>query len=297
MLFLNRGDGTFEDATRAAGLYDPMSKALGVALIDYDRDGWIDLVVANDTQPNRLYRNRRNGTFADVGTTAGIAFNEAGVARAGMGVDAADSDGSGRASIVIGNFANEMMALYSADASGLFIYEAPRSAVGRNSLLTLAFGCFFLDYDLDGRLDIFAANGHVSDDIEKVQPRVSYAQRPHLFRNLGGRRFEQVAAAPGSALAQSFVARGAASADFDLDGDPDIVMTTNNGPAHLFRNDSGANHAVRISLRGTVSNRDAIGARVTVTLADGSRQWRMVKSGSSYLSQGELPVPFGLGPD
>jgi enediyne biosynthesis protein E4 len=296
VLFRNRGDGTFEDVTQAARLHDPASKALGVALIDYDGDGWVDLVVANDTQPNRLYRNRRDGTFEDVGTTAGVAFNEAGVARAGMGIDAADYDGSGRASIVIGNFSNEMMALYTSEEKGLFIDEAPRSAVGRNSLLTLTFGCFFFDYDLDGRLDIFAANGHVSDDIEKVQPRVKYAQPPHLFRNLGGRRFEEIAARAGAALTQPLVARGAAYADFDLDGDLDLVVTTNNGPARVFRNDGGRNHALRVSLRGTTSNRDGIGARVTITLADGTRQWSMMKTGSSYLSQSEIPVTFGLGP-
>ena len=293
VLFHNRGDGTFEDVTRAAGLYDPASKALGVALIDYDHDGWIDLVVANDTQPNRLYRNRRNGTFVDVGTTAGIAFNEAGVARAGMGVDAADYNGSGRASIVIGNFANEMMALYTADASGLFVDEAPRSAVGRNSLLTLTFGCFFFDYDLDGWLDIFAANGHVADDIERVQKRVTYAEPPHLFHNQGRGRFEEPAA--GGAIAQPMVARGAAYGDIDLDGDLDLAVTTNNGPAKLFRNDTTANHALRVTLRGRESNRDAIGATIVVRLGDGTSQARMVKSGSSYLSQSELPVTFGLG--
>jgi len=295
VLFHNRGDGTFEDVTRAAGLYDPASKALGVALIDYDQDGWIDLVVANDTQPNRLYRNRRDGTFADVGTTAGIAFNEAGVARAGMGVDAADHDGSGRASIIIGNFSNEMMALYTSDANGLFIDEAPRSAVGRNSLLTLTFGCFFFDYDLDGWLDIFAADGHVADDIERVQRRVTYAQAPHLFRNQGRGRFEEITASAGAALGEPMVARGAAYADYDLDGDLDLIVTTNNGPAKLFRNDGGQNHSLRMSLRGVTSNRDAIGARVVVKLGDGSSQWRMVKTGSSYLSQSELPLTFGLG--
>ena len=295
VLFHNKGDGTFDDVTKAAGLYDPASKALGVALIDYDRDGWLDLVVANDTQPNRLYRNRHDGTFTDVGTTAGIAFNEAGVARAGMGIDAADPDGSGRASIVIGNFSNEMMALYASDANGLFIDEAPKSAVGRSSLLTLTFGCFFFDYDLDGWLDIFAANGHVADDIERVQKRVTYAQAPHLFRNQGRGKFEEVTAASGAALEEPMVARGAAYADYDLDGDLDVIVTTNNGPAKLLRNDGGTNHALRMTLRGVASNRDAIGAKVVVKLADGSSQWRMVKTGSSYLSQSELPLTFGLG--
>jgi len=252
--------------------------------------------VANDTQPNKLYRNRRNGTFEEVGAAAGIAFNEAGVARAGMGIDAADYDGSGRASIIIGNFANEMMALYTSEENGLFIDEAPRSAVGRSSLLTLTFGCFFFDYDLDGLPDIFAANGHVSDDVEKVQTRVKYAQPPHLFRNLGGRRFEEATARSGPALQEKLVARGAAYADYDLDGDLDVLVTTNNGPARLFRNDGGRNHAVRIDLRGVASNRSAVGARVAVTLADGARRWQMVKTGSSYLSQSDLPLTFGLGP-
>ena len=171
-----------------------------MALLDYDGDGWLDLFVANDTQPNRLYRNKGNGTFADVGVTAGVAFNEAGVARAGMGVDAADYDGSGRPSLVIGNFSNEMMALYSNEGNGLFIDEAPASTIGRASLLTLTFACFFFDYDLDGLLDIFAANGHVADDIAAVQPKVTYAQPPHLFRNRGAKKFEEVTAAVGAGL-------------------------------------------------------------------------------------------------
>jgi hypothetical protein len=170
-LYRNKGDGSFEDVTRAAGLHDPSAKALGIALIDFDADGLPDIFVANDTQPNRLYRNKGNGTFADVGMTAGVAFNEAGVARAGMGVDAADYDRSGRQSLVIGNFSNEMMALYSNEGNGLFIDEAPTSTIGRVSLLTLTFACFFFDFDLDGLLDIFALNGHVADDISRVQPR------------------------------------------------------------------------------------------------------------------------------
>jgi enediyne biosynthesis protein E4 len=295
-LYRNRRDGTFEDVTRRAGLFDATSKALGVAMLDYDDDGKPDLFVANDTQPNRLYHNKGDGTFADVGTMAGVAFNEAGVARAGMGVDAADYDGSGRQSVIIGNFSNEMMALYQNEGNGLFIDEAPRSAIGRGTLLTLTFGTFFFDADLDGRLDIFAANGHVADDINTVQPKVKYAQPPHLFHNRGSRTFEEIAGQVGAAFQQPMVARGAAYGDFDNDGDLDLLIGVNNGPARLLRNDlSGAVHVLRVTTVGTKSNRDGIGAKVRLTLSTGARPWTMVKTGSSYCSQSELPVTFGLG--
>ena len=295
-LYRNRGDGTFENVTRAAGVYDPASKALGIALIDFDNDGWIDVFVANDTQPNRLYRNNHNGTFTDVGTTAGVAFNEAGVARAGMGADAADYDGSGRQSLVIGNFSNEMMALYTNEGTGVFIDEAPATTIGKASLLTLAFGTFFFDYDLDGRIDIFSANGHVADDVGRVQTNVTYAQLPHLFRNLGARRFEDTGKKVGLAFQQAMVARGAAYADFDLDGDLDLLITTSNGPARLLRNDGGnRNNWLRVVTVGTVSNRDGIGARVQAFIEGRPGPWAMVKTGSSYLSQSELAVTLGLG--
>jgi enediyne biosynthesis protein E4 len=295
-LYRNLGNGTFEDATKKAGVLDPTAKALGIALLDHNGDGWLDMFVANDTQPNRLYENRKNGTFADIAVAAGVAFNEAGVARAGMGVDAADYDGSGRPSLIIGNFSNEMMALYQNEGKGLFIDEAPTSTIGKASLLTLTFACFFFDYDLDGRLDIFAANGHVADDISTVQPRVKYAQPPHLFRNAGNRRFEVVTATSGAPLQEAVVARGAAYGDYDGDGDPDLLITTNNGPARLLRNDGGErNHRLRLKFTGTRSNRDAIGTLARVTTAAGVSPWLMVKTGSSYLSQSELPLTFGLG--
>ena len=294
-LFRNRGNGTFENVTKQAGIFDTSSKGLGVAMLDFDGDSRMDLFVANDTEPNRLYRNKGNGTFEDVAVGAGVAFSESGVARAGMGVDASDYDGSGRPSLIIGNFANQMMALYHNEGHGLFIDDAPKSAVGRSSLLTLTFGCFFFDYDLDGLPDIFAANGHVSDDIERVQSRVTYAQRPHLFRNVGRKQFEDMSLQAGPALQRAIVARGAAYSDYDHDGDLDIVVTTNNGPARLFRNDGGnRNNVLRVETVGTTSNRDGIGARVEVSVR-GARLWQIVKTGSSYASQSELPLTFGLG--
>jgi hypothetical protein len=295
-LFHNRGDGTFEDVTKKAGLWDPTSKALGVALIDHDDDGWPDFVLANDTQPNKLYRNDHDGTFTDVGTTAGIAFGETGVARAGMGVDSGDYSGSGRPSLLFANFSNEMIGLYHNEGNGLYVDEAPASTIGRVSMLTLAFGIFFLDYDLDGRLDIFAGNGHVADDINAVQPRVTHAQAPHVFRNMGDRRFEAVTSRLGPAMQNPIVARGAAAGDFDNDGDLDVFVNANDGPAVLYRNDGGnQSRFVRVRTIGTKSNRDGIGARVTIALPDGTEQWRVVHTGSSYCSQGDTAVTFGLG--
>ena len=294
-LYRGLGGGKFEDATKKAGLLDPNAKALGIALLDHNGDGWLDLFVANDTQPNRLYENKQNGTFTDIAVAAGVAFNEAGVARAGMGVDAADYDGSGRPSVVIGNFSNEMIALYHNEGKGLFLDEAPASTIGKTSMLTLTFACFFFDYDLDGKLDIFAANGHVADDISTAQPRVKYAQPPHLFRNIGNRRFEAVTASAGAPLQEAIVARGAAYGDYDGDGDPDLLITTNNGPARLLRNDGGERrNRLRVKFIGSKSNRDAIGTFARVVTASGPSSWQMVKTGSSYLSQSELPLTFGL---
>jgi hypothetical protein len=296
-LWHNRGDGTFEDVTKKAGLGDPTSKTLGIAIIDYDNDGWPDLLLSNDTQPNKLYRNNGNGTFSEKAVVAGIAFSEDGVARAGMGVDAADYDHSGASSILITNFSNQMISLYHNEGKGLFVDEAPRSDVGRASLLTLGFGCFFFDYDLDGWPDIFIANGHIDSDIERVQPNVKYAMPPHVFRNVGKGNFQEVANSLGKSFNTSRVGRGAAYADINNDGRLDLLLSTNGGPAYLFLNEatgpSATNKSLRIKLVGTKSNRDGIGAIVKLT-AGGETQTQMLRSGSSYLSASELILTFGL---
>jgi hypothetical protein len=298
-LYRNRGNGSFENVTDRAGLSnpaEPADKTLGVALLDYDDDGWLDLFVANDTEPNKLYRNNRNGTFTDNGVIAGIAFSQAGTARAGMGVDAADYDGSGRQSVVIGNFTNESIALYHNDGSGLFTDDAPASGIGKMSAQSLTFACFFFDYNLDGLLDIFAANGHVSDDISVVQPTVKYAQPPHLFHNKGRKKFEEVTSKLGRAINRAIVGRGAAYGDYDNDGDLDLLLTTNNGAARLLRNENAnQNDLLRVRTVGAKANRDGIGAKVVVKTSKGRSLFGMVRTGSSYVSQAELPLTFGLG--
>ncbi len=295
-LFRNLGNGRFEDVSEKAGIADPTAKSLGVTILDYNNDGWPDIFVANDTQPNKLYRNNGNGTFTEVGMPAGVAYSEDGVARGAMGVDSADYDRSGRPGLLVGNFSNQMLGLYHNEGSGLFVDEAPASTIGRSSLLCLTFGVFFFDYDLDGFPDILVANGHIEDEINRVQPQVHYREAPLLFRNLG-RKFADVSSFVGPDFSRPMVARGAAYADIDGDGDLDVLITTNDGPAHLFRNDGGnRNNWIRIRTRGTTSNRDGIGAVVRIESASG-KQWNMVRSGSSYCSQSELTLTFGLGKD
>lgn len=296
-LYRNLGGGKFQDATAKAGVGQE-GKALGIAILDYDVDGWPDLFVANDTQPNKLYRNQKNGTFTEEGLEAGVAFGEDGVARGAMGVDAADYDRSGRPHLLVGNFSNEMLALYHNEGNGIFVDEAPASSVGRASLLNLTFGVFFFDVDLDGLLDLFAANGHIEEEIGRVQPRVSYKQPPLLFRNLGGGKFEPVAPRLGQEFNRPIVARGAAYGDYDKDGDLDVLLTTNHGPAYLFRNDGGnRNNWISVRTVGAKSNRDGIGAVVRVASPTAGRQWSTVRSGSSYCSQSDLALTFGLGKD
>jgi hypothetical protein len=294
-LFRNRGNGTFEDVTAKSGIFDTTSKSLGVALVDYDQDGWPDLIVANDTQPNKLYRNLRNGSFEDVAIRAGVAFSEDGKARAGMGIDVADFNNSGTPGIAITNFDNEMIALYRGQKNGTYTDVAVPSGIGPASRDRLGFGCVFLDINLDGRLDLLAVNGHIDETVRSIRGNTGYAQAPNLFLNDGRGGFRDVATLAGADFAAPKVARGVAYGDFDRDGDLDLLITTNGGPAFLYRNDVNPNsRSLRLSLTGTKCNRDAIGAVVQVHTPDGV-QSRMVKSGSSYLSQSELTLTFGLG--
>ena len=289
-LFRNLGNGTFKDITAECGIFDTSSKSLGVAMLDFDNDGWPDIFVANDTQPNKLYQNLRNGKFQEVGVRAGVAFSEDGKARAGMGVDVADLDSSGIPTLAVTNFHNEMLALYKGRSGGLFHDLAPGTEIGRITRGSLGFGCFFFDANLDGLQDLLVINGHIDNTVRNTQ----YAQPPHLFLNTGG-KFRDVAQEVGKEFSEPKVGRGAAFGDFDNDGDLDVLITTNGGPAHLYRNDqlSGA-HSVRFKLIGTKSNRDAIGARARIFLGSETAS-RTVKSGGSYLSQSELPITFGLG--
>jgi hypothetical protein len=294
-LFHNRGDGTFEDVTARSGIFDTSSKSLGVAMLDYDQDGWPDLLIANDTQPNKLYRNQRNGTFKEVGVEAGIAFSTEGKARAGMGIDTGDFDGSGTPGVAITNFDNEMIGLFRMGQEHAYDDVAMQAGVGLPSRNTLGFGCLFADMNLDGALDLVVANGHIDETVRNIRGNVGYAQPPQLFLNDGHGRFHDVAAEVGAAFYRPKVGRGLAYGDFDRDGDLDLLMTTNNSSAFLYRNDQlTGNRSIRFRLVGTKSNRDAIGAVVRIE-AGGTSQTRMVKGGSSYLSQSELPVTFGVG--
>jgi len=289
----NLGDGTFADWTERAGFLRPDAKALGVAVLDLENDGWMDLAVANDTQPNLLFHNQGDGTFEEVGLIAGMAFDENGVARGGMGIDAADYDGSGRQSLVIGNFDGEMVALYQNAGDLLFIDSAAPAKIGRPTLTSLSFSTFFFDYDLDGDLDLLVANGHLEPEIETIKSSVTYAQPTQLFRNDGG-RFTEVTEEAGGDLATPRVARGAAYADLDDDGDLDLVITTSGGPAALFENTGAKGNWLQVDVEGVGGNRDGLGAVVEVRAGGKTLSW-LVRAGGSYLSQSQTSPVFGLG--
>ena len=293
--YRNRGDGTFEDATAAAGIADDTGKGLGVVWGDYDGDGDQDIYVANDDTPNFLWRNRGNGTFDEVAGLVGVALSEDGIPQAGMGTDMADYDNDGRLDIFVTNLSEETNELYHNDGNGLFSDRTFASGLGAPSLLDLGFGTFFFDMDEDGDQDVFVGNGHIIDNIGLYSDTITFEQRAALYRNLGAGRFDRLAYPDGAPLGRRYVVRGAVPFDFDDDGDLDILLTQNNGSAALLRHQGApSRHWVTVSLAGAPPNRDAVGAWVELQ-AGGARQVRYARTASSYLSQGDRRLHFGLG--
>ncbi|GIX05853.1 MAG: RNA-binding protein [Candidatus Poribacteria bacterium] len=294
-LYRNNGDGTFTEVTAASGVLRPHGKGLGVSWGDYDNDGYPDLYVANDSTENFLFHNLRDGTFEEVGFFSGVAVGETGVMENGMGTDWGDYDNDGWLDLVVTNYADQMNTLYHNDGDGFFSDVSVLSGTGPKSLPYLAWGVEFFDYDNDGWLDLIVANGHLHDNLAALGQKGTYAQRNLLYHNRGDGTFEEVGLQSGPGMSLEEVSRGLAVGDLDDDGDLDVVISNSNGPARLLRNEGGnAQHWLLLRLIRRSGSSDAIGARVVLE-AGGRVQIREVRSGSSYLSQSDLRVHFGLG--
>jgi len=295
VLYRNKGDGTFTDVTRAAGIVDPGLYGFGVVFSDLDGDGWPDVFVANDSVPNLLFRNNRNGTFSETGLASGLALSGDGKPQAGMGADAADYDGDGRLDIFVTHFSGDYNTLYQNSAAGFFTDVSHQAGVVPRSLSYLGWGTGFGDFDNDGLLDLFVANGHVYPQVDAARGGSTYRQCNQLFRNAGNGRFREVTEDPGGGLAIEKSSRGAALGDLDNDGDLDVLVINMNDRPTLLRNDTGSgNRWVTVKLVATGGNRDAIGARAWME-QDGRFQIADVRSGGSYLSHNDMRLHFGLG--
>lgn len=292
--YRGNGDGTFSKVEAFKEITTTHGKSLGVAELDFNRDGWPDFVVANDGERDLLYENNGDGTFQEVGTKSGIAYSEYGEARAGMGIDVGDVENNGQETIFVGNFSKEMIGVYRYNGNGWFIDRAAVSKIGRPSLLRLTFGLFLYDADFDNDLDLFVANGHVYPIRTQYEDGISYRQPPQLFLNDGNGVFSEIGDSIGGVFHEGLVARGTAFGDYDRDGDPDILVVENGGAVHLWRNDLTGNAFLRVRLSGTTSNKDGISSRI-VAVSGGTRMERRIRSGSSYLSHSENVATFGLG--
>jgi hypothetical protein len=296
VVYHNNGDGTFTDVTAKCGFAKSPGKGLGIAVNDFDRDGWPDILVANDSFPQQLFRNKGGGSFEEMGLASGVAYDDDGKTYAGMGIDFADYDNDGWPDAFINALSNQRYALYK-NTEGLFEYVTGPSGVGAITAIYSGWGAKFVDYDNDGWRDIFVGQGHVMDNIEVTQPSVRYLQTPLLMRNRKG-KFEDVSSVSGAPFSVPRAARGVAIGDLDNEGSPDIVINCNNGACLLLRNQGGSgNHWLTVETVGVKSNRDGIGARISVTTASGAKQVAMVSTAGSYLSSNDKRVHFGLGAD
>jgi hypothetical protein len=293
LLYRNDGKGAFTDISREAGLSRHVGNGLGIAVGDYDDDGWPDVFVANDGVPNFLFHNERNGTFAEVGLVSGVAVARDGKPRAGMGTEFADYTGDGRLDLIVTNHEFETHSLFRNDA-GSFVDATVEAGLSAPTLPFVGFGTVFVDVDNDADLDLSTVNGHVIDNTAVFRPGSTWAQRKLLFTNAGGRRFTEVSRQAGAGFAADSVGRTLVAGDLDNDGDQDLVVTNNGGALEVLRNDSTPRRNALLVRALLASGRDAIGARVTIT-AGGRAQMREIKSGSSYLGQSELRAHFGLG--